>query len=309
MNYFIIDGFNLAYRAHNANFELKTSDNKPTGMFFGFIRMIFSLKKKYQGYKFIVVWDNKPVKKYAINPEYKAGRTSLPQLVTDQVPDIKEYLRNSGVEQREKEEEEADDIIATLVEMLSQNEGCILIYTNDRDMLQLVENGKVVVFKPKVGNSLEKFYDEKAVIDEYGVSAKQLAVFRSFDGDQSDNLKGISRVPRKIIASMVTSSNDIDSIYKGLVGVKLTEFQRESLIEGQERVRKNYEIIKLNRAVADVLCDEPKLNKDKITELLKKYEIKSINPEHVIDLFSSSLNIKYSDARPSYKLESYSLFD
>ena len=65
MNYFIIDGLNLAYRAHNANFELSTAAGAPSGMFYGFIRTLFSLKRKYRGYKFSVL-----KYKIATNPCY-----------------------------------------------------------------------------------------------------------------------------------------------------------------------------------------------------------------------------------------------
>ena len=309
MKYFIIDSLNLAHRAHNVNYELRTANEMPTGMFFGYLRMIQALKKKYRGYKFIVVWDNKAKHKFELQPDYKAGRTSLPASVMSQIPDIKSYLKNCGVDQYEKEGQEADDVIASLVEQFKE-EGAetIIVYSNDKDFLQLVETGKVIVYKPKTASSPEKFYDIDAVKEKFGVEPDKLSYFRSFDGDSSDHITGVPRVPRKIIASMVNKYGDPESIYRSIDEMNLTEFQKNSFVKGKERVFNNLKIITLEKNLDNISKEESKFDKEELIKLLNKYEVKSIKPELMIDLFASSLNIKYTDPKPSYKLETFSLF-
>jgi 5'-3' exonuclease len=175
-------------------------------------------------------------------------------------------------------------------------------------MLQLVENGKVIVYKPKVGVSPEKFYDEEAVKNQFGVSPKKLSLFRSFDGDNSDNITGVERVPRKLIARVVNASDSVESFYAELEKEKLTDFQKRSFAEGKERVETNLKIVALKKDLQDITHQISQIDKNKITELFKKFEIKSINPDVVVDIFSSVLNIRYTEARPSFKVESYSLF-
>ncbi|MBD3261286.1 MAG: hypothetical protein GF334_06310 [Candidatus Altiarchaeales archaeon] len=308
MNYFLIDAFNLAYRAHNVNYELRTIEGLSSGMFYGFLRTIFSLKKKYRGYKFIVVWDNHADHKFDLNPEYKSGRTPLPQTVTQQISDIKKYLQHCGIDQYEKKGQEADDVIASLVEMFKGEGNTVIVYSNDKDFLQLVETGRVIVYKPKVGLSPEKFYDEEAVIEKFGVSPSKLACFRSFAGDSSDALNGVPRVPRKIIAGLVNEHEEIERVYDSLEEVKLTDFQRKMLMEHRGSVETNFKIIKLDRYLEGLEKTEGAYEEETLKSLLKKYEVKSINPAMMIDLFSSSLNIKYTDPRDNIKLESYSLF-
>lgn len=309
MNYFLIDALNLAYRAHNANFELKTGAGMFSGMFYGFVRTIFALKKKYRGYKFEVVWDRTPEHKKALQSDYKDGRTSLSDAVFGQVADIQAFLENSGVDQFHMHGQEADDVIASLTEKYIPDPGTIIIYSNDKDLLQLVKTGKVVVYKPKVAANPEKFYDEEAVREQFGVTPDKLACFRSFDGDNSDNITGINRVPRKILANLVNEYLTIDRIYETLSDQKLTEFQYSSMLEGKERVATNLKIIALNKKLDAIVCTQGKFDKDRLVELFKKYEIKSIKPENIVDIFSSSLNIKYSDPREVVKVESFSLFD
>ena len=311
MNYFIIDGLNYCHRMHNVNFELRTAKDQPSGMFFGFVRGILSLKKKYRGYQFCVAWDNRAHHKFELQPDYKAGRTTLPPVVMQQVNDIKEYLSYCGVHQYEKEGQEADDIIASLVEMFRENADTIMIYTNDKDMLQLVENGKVVVFKPKVAGTPEKFYDEEAVIEVFGVPPRKLAYYRSFDGDASDHITGVPRVPRKLIASLINEHGTPENVYKIINSnqVKLTEYQQRAFVESEDRIRTNLKIVELDREITDIDCQKGVCHEDALADILKKYEVKSVDPHTVIDIFSSSLNVRYTEARSPYKLESFSLFD
>jgi len=294
-----------------SHFEAKTSDGTPSGMFYGFVSTIQSLKKKYRQYKFIVVWDHTPKHKYDLMPSYKSGRTKLPDKIFNQIDKIKEILQGLCVDQYEKEGQEADDVIASIVEGFKSDEGTenILVYTNDKDMLQLVEDGKVVVFKPKVGIHPEKFYDEEAVKERFGVRPQDLAVFRSFDGDESDSIKGLFRVRRTVIVGLVRQYKDINTILDSLDSVKLTENERNKILSFKENAEINYKIIALDRHLTDIKVIKGAKNECSVRKLLDEYEIKKIKCDLIADLFSSSLNIRYSDPRPVVEIESYSLFD
>jgi len=311
MNYFLIDGHNLAYRAHNANFELRKANGDPSGMFYGFIRTLISLKKKYRGYKFIVTWDNRSNRKFEIQPDYKAGRASLPPIVYKEMDDLKEFLKYCGVEQYEKKGEEADDILSTLAETFkTKGETHIIIYSNDKDMLQVVEDGVITVFKPKVGQTPEKFFDEEAVKEEFGVLPKRLAEFRSYDGDTSDNIPGIPRVRRKIIANLLNKVDSIQFLAKqASESSELSDKEREAIQAFHPIAMRNYSIVKLKTDISDIQVSEASYSKEKLETFFQDYEIKSMKPDEIIELFQSSLNIRYTEARSSYKLETYSLFD
>ena len=310
MNYFIIDGMNYCHRMHNVNYELRTAKGMPSGMFYGFIRGILALKKKYRGYQFCVAWDNRAYHKFELQPDYKSGRTQLPPIVMSQVDDLKEYLKNCNVNQYEKEGQEADDVIASLVEMFRDDGDTIMIYTNDKDMLQLVETGKVVVYKPKVAGVPDRFYDEDAVVEVFGVPPKKLAYYRSFDGDASDHITGVPRVPRKLLASLVNQYGSPANVYQIIDAnqIKLTAYQQRAFVESEDRVRTNLKIVELDRGITDIDCQKGVCNQEALVDILHKYEVKSVDPVTVIDIFSSSLNMKYTEARSPYKLESFSLF-
>lgn len=311
MNYFIVDAMNLAFRAHSVFFENKTANGEPSGMFYGFIVILQALKKKYRGYKFVVVWDNKPKWKYDIVPGYKSGRSKLSPLVTPQIEEIKKFISYCDVEQYEKEGEEADDVIASLTEKFKKEDtsGTILIYSNDKDMMQLVDQGRVVIFKPKVGTSLEKFYDYEAVKERFGVPPERLVDFRCIDGDSGDALEGVPRVRRKKVAACICVSKDLEDAFEVFKSSDMSDNEKAKLAEFKSTAFEYNKIMRLNRNLEGIESIKPCPDAEAMKNLLSRYEIKKINPELMLELFQSSLNIRYTEARPAYKLESFSLFD
>jgi len=300
---------NLAHRAHNANFELKAADGRPTGMFFGFVRTVVSLKKKYRGYKFSAAWDSRSQRKLAIKPDYKAGRTLLPQPVLNEIQDIKIFLRCCGIDQYACSGQEADDVIATLVSGWGCQDGHVVVYSNDKDMLQLVKDGKVLMYSPKTAQRPEKFYDEGAVVERFGVPPRLLACFRSLDGDPSDGLGGVYRVRRKIIASLVVAHEKLDGVYAGIESASMTDNERASFQEFKKTAYDNFQLMELDRDVRGIVEDSGSVDKVAMAEVLTRNDVKSVDPESVGDLFMSALNVKYGDpVQAAAKVESYSLF-
>ena len=308
MNRFLIDGMNLAHRAHNANFELSTADGKPTGMIFGFARTLVSLKKKYRGYKFAIAWDSRPESKIAIRPGYKADRTPLPPTVSSELQDIKILVSACGIDQYVCIGEEADDVMATLVKRWACENGHVVIYSNDKDLLQLVVDGKVVVYSPKIAQKPEKFYDESAVKERYGVPPKLLACFRSIDGDPSDGLQGVPRVRRKIVASLVSSSGGLDGVYASVEASDFSPREKSVMVETKERVYQNFLLMALKGDLQGITETLGSVDKTAIEEVLARNQIKSIDAAATADLFASVLNVKYADPVEATKIESYSLF-
>jgi DNA polymerase-1 len=310
-NYLIIDGMNLAYRAHSIFFDARTASGVPSGMFYGFLKMLLSIRNKYRGYKFVVAWDNRSEWKYQLFPGYKADRSTLSSRVFDQVDSLKKFLTCCNIDQYEKRGEEADDIIASIVESFKNScQGHIIIYTNDKDMLQLVTVGKVTVIRPKVGITPEKIYDYDEVKKEFGVSPERLPEYRALDGDTSDTIPGVPRVPRTILASLVNSSQNLEDIFdSSLKGITLTEFRRVSIEGFKDQFAINYKIMKLRRDLEDMDLTPGGIDDKEMDRLLKEYEVKSLDANTFKSLFEEELMLKYTTPVKPAVIESVSLFD
>ena len=81
---------------------------------------------------------------------------------------------------------EADDVIANIAkQVLGEEEECIIVST-DKDFLQLLDD-RIKVYSP----TKKKLYDRQMVFDEYGIWPQNLLLFRTLDGDTSDNVPGV----------------------------------------------------------------------------------------------------------------------
>lgn len=278
----VVDGHNLAFRCLTAPHVSGLSDSKgrPTGVVYGVLRGIAALKKRYPSARIYVAWDGSSKRRKQRFAEYKANRPShsagSPEGF-DQLQFLRRVLPHLGVWQVTNSEEEADDIMATLVRgPLAKEQN--LIFTTDRDMLQLV-TANTQVLSPAVGNRNEMLFDSKAVEASYGVSPQRIIQLRAFCGDSSDNIPGVPRVPKKVLRSLVQAHSTVEGVYgSGLVG--LTKAQYERIRSSEPQVRINLELMGLLDIPISV--QEPDVDPEVVAAMLREVEV---NPDSILGTF------------------------
>jgi len=292
MDHLIIDGLNMAFRAHYAYYgpggvPLHTSKGVLSGCIYGFMEMLQAIKRKLPQCHVIIAWDTQSTRKKAVYAEYKANRPEF--TLTDQVKDLKEIFKALNVSQTEYDGEEADDVIASLVRQYKED-GKIFVYSGDKDMLQLVENGRVIVMASKKKETI--VYDEAAVKREHGVSPKDLTCFLCLRGDDTDNVPGVARVRSTVLANLIEKYKDLHTIYANLHNEKLTEFELQSLAVFKNQSSINYQLVKL-RDDLELNVQTGITNPEVLAVYLDKYEIKKINPDAYPKLFSKTSSSKH----------------
>jgi DNA polymerase-1 len=304
VDHLIIDGFNLAFRAHYGYYDgsgpiktlLKTSKGILSGCVYGFLSMLRPLKNRLPQCHITISWDTQSTRKKQVFAEYKANRPAF--VLSDQIKDLKGIFSALNISQVEYEGEESDDVIASLVRLYKE-EGTVYVYTGDKDMLQLVEDGKVIVISPK------NAYDEAMVKKEYGVYPKDLTCYFCLRGDTVDNVPGVPRVKSSLLASLAEKYKNLDNIYANLQNEKLTEFQLQSLVVFKNQSLINYQLIKL-RDDLNLDIRNGVTNPEVLALYFNKYEIKKINPNTYSDVFRK---VSSFNKRESLMVQSYSLFD
>src|SRR4051812_37516037 len=114
---FLIDGNSLAYRAFFALPEsIATSTGFPTNAIFGFASMLVKILTEHGSKPTIVVWDAGASGRKEVYADYKAQRTSRPDLLKQQWPHLEPIVEAFGYQNISVEGWEADDVIATLAE-------------------------------------------------------------------------------------------------------------------------------------------------------------------------------------------------
>jgi len=276
----LIDASMVFHRCFHKLDFLMTSKGVHTGMEFGTFRIIESLQKKFPKQDIILVFDEGYERRKAIDPNYKANRSKKSSEFYLRMSNMKLIL-SQVYYTASKEGEEADEVIHSLVYRTGLD-GPHYIYSNDNDLLQSVSDElKIQVVKSH--ESKLYFWDEAKIREKYGVGAGLLPIFRSFIGDGSDNIFGIPRIPRRILAEGLIYAIDRwdgenifdylkifteDNLFSDNMSKLVSEF-----IEDGSFVR-NYQLIKLE--VLDVFIEDPRNKIDLVKEYLQTLEIFSL---------------------------------
>src|ERR1700727_808633 len=136
----LIDGNSLAYRAFFALPEsIATSTGIPTNAIFGLASMMVKILTEYGQRPTVVVWDGGYTGRKELYPEYKAQRSSRPDLLKEQWPHFEPLVEAFGYRNLRVDGFEADDVIASITALAHQNGESIpvMVVTGDRDAYQL----------------------------------------------------------------------------------------------------------------------------------------------------------------------------
>ena len=197
----LIDSMNLFIR----NFSMINYVNVQghhVGGLAGFLKSLGYLVRTINPTRVVLVFDGKgsTINRKNIDPEYKGNR-NLARITHWEVFDTKEQEKDSMAEQIDRlidylhclpvyllsvDKVEADDVIGFLSNGFSRRKSKVTIVSSDKDFLQIV-NDYTQVYSPVK----KKYYDPKAVFEEYGVLAKNYLLYKALMGDQSDNLTGV----------------------------------------------------------------------------------------------------------------------
>ncbi len=210
----LIDGNAILHRAYHALPPLTAPDGSVVNAVYGFGTMLLRLITDLKPTHVAVAFDRpKPTFRKELFAGYQAKRPKMDEELVDQIPKVHALVSGFGIPIFEKDGFEADDVIGTLAKN-AKKDGIdqVIIVTGDRDILQLVEDEKILVWMPTKGLSEAKLYDEKAVKERMGVAPNKIPDFKALAGDPSDNYPGIPGVGPKTAAALLAK-------YKTLAGV------------------------------------------------------------------------------------------
>ncbi len=266
---FLIDGSSYLYRAFHAMPPLTTSNGLPTGAVKGVTNMLRNLRKENPDSYYLSIFDAKGKNfRHDIYKDYKANRPPMPEDLREQLSPLKEICNAMGMPVIEIPKVEADDVIATLAVMGSQQGMPIVISSLDKDLMQLVEDPLV-----KMMNTMNnQVYDVAGVEEKFGVHPNQIIDYLALVGDTSDNIPGVPKVGPKTAVKWLAEFKTLEGIIKNadsLTGVVGQNF-RDSIPD----LDRNVELVTLKKDV-DL--------KVSLETLLSAKE----NPEELNKLFTS----------------------
>ncbi len=275
----IIDGNSLINRAYYAvQRPMITKEGIYTQGIYGFINMLNKIKDDYSPEYAAVAFDLKgPTFRHEMYDGYKAGRKPMPPELAMQLPLLKEILKAMNISVIEEEGFEADDILGTL-SLQAEKKGIeVLLFTGDKDALQLCSDMTKVIFT-KRGVTDFDLYDREKVIERYSLTPEQFIDLKAIMGDSSDNIPGIAGIGEKGGIELLKEFGNLDELLK-----RKEEIKKPAM---KKKVEEGVESAKMSRTLATIVRDVPidveieemeftEPNYSKLLEIYKKLEFKS----------------------------------
>jgi DNA polymerase-1 len=257
---FLIDGNSLAYRAFFALPEsIATSDGRPTNAIFGFASMLVKILTDYGEVPTVVVWDAGMSGRKELSADYKAQRSSRPDLLKLQWPHLRPLVEAFGYRNISVEGFEADDVIAALVTQARDRDIPVMVVTGDRDAYQLVGDG-VRIMTTSRGITDTKVYDRDGVVERYGIPPELIPDFIGLKGDTSDNIPGVPGIGDKTAAELLQRFGDLDGVLSHVDEISGAK-RKQNLTEHADAARLSKQLATMVRDVPIDLDIEAELGK------------------------------------------------
>ena len=247
----VIDGnfwlFSCYYATAAMGNLMVNKDGVPTNAVYGFANRLESLLKQNPEY-IVVAFDAKgKTFRSELLEEYKGTRKPPPDELVCQFSMVREYLEAHHIPYIEKEGYEGDDIIGTISKKASSQGMEVAVYTNDKDMMQLIDSNVKQYKKPQKTNDYEVITVE-SFKEKYNLEPDQMRDLLGLMVDSADNIPGIPGIGEKTALKLLNQYGTIEN---------LKEHMDELKGKMGEKVRTNIELGLLSKKIATIITDAP----------------------------------------------------
>jgi DNA polymerase-1 len=235
----LIDGHSLAFRAFYALSpdSFKTPDGQHTNAVHGFISMLLNILAAEKPTHLAVAFDlSRSSFRTDEYPEYKGTRGETPPEFNGQTELLREALTAMNIKTITRENFEADDILASLADQSGAKGFNVFVVSGDRDTFQLISESTTILYPVKGVLNLARM-DDAAVVEKYGIHAKQYPDLAALVGETSDNLPGIPGVGPKTAAKWLQAHGNLEGVLAA--ADEITGKVGESLREHRELAVRN----------------------------------------------------------------------
>ena len=247
----IIDGnfwlFSCYYATAAMGNLMVNKDGVPTNAVYGFANRLEHLLKQEPEY-LVVAFDAKgKTFRSELLQEYKGTRKETPDELICQFSMVREFLDAHHIPFIEVEGYEGDDIIGTISKKASDQGMDVSIFTNDKDMMQLINDHVVQYKKPQKTNEYEMITKE-SFYEKYQLVPDQMRDLLGLMGDSADNIPGIPGIGEKTALKLLHQYGSIEN---------LQEHMHELKGKMGEKVRENIDLGILSKKIATIVTDAP----------------------------------------------------
>lgn len=277
----LIDGHSMAFRAfyglHSQLESMKNKNGLHTNALYGFHNMLNNVLKKEAPSHAMVAFDaGSTTFRHEYFSDYKGGRDSMPQELSEQIPYLNELLDGFGVSYYQLDNYEADDIIGTLSREAESKNIDVVVITGDKDLTQLATDHVRVDFTNKGVTNLTEV-TPGYLQDKLGLSPEQITDYKGLMGDASDNIPGVSGIGEKRAQKLLHQYETVENLYDHIDELNKSKM-KENLIEQKDIAFLSKKLATINvEAPIDISVDELAYNGDNTEKLINFYKEMDFN--------------------------------
>ena len=231
----LVDGNSIMNRAFYGVPDLTNVNGLHTNAVYGFLNILFRFLDEEKPDYLAIAFDlHAPTFRHKLYDAYKGTRKGMPDELREQVPYIKNLVKEMNIKTLELEGFEADDLLGTMAKK-AQKEGIeVSLLSGDRDLLQIAdEHIKIRIPKTIKGQTTVEDYYPSDVYAKYNVTPLEFIHMKALMGDSSDNIPGVPKIGEKTAAELIVKYHSIDKIYESLEEISKNAI-RTSLAENKD---------------------------------------------------------------------------
>ena len=186
----------------------------------------------------LAVFDSQaPCWRYKIYPDYKKDRKKMPEHLANNLSKIQDLFMKQHVDSLLSEEDEADDLIATLAVKVALRSQNVTIISTDKSFLSLLSpHIKVYDYFNR------RYLDETYVVDKFNVKPDKLMDLWTLTGDNTNKIPGVAGIGQVTASQLLNQYGSIKSI---LNADDLKNSVSEKLEQHVEQIELSQQLLKL----------------------------------------------------------------
>jgi len=270
---FLVDAMAHIYRAFYAPMNrMNAPSGIPTKVPFLFANIVRRLLKDYEPEYLAIVFDTrKPTFRDKLFEKYKAQRPPMPDEMSVQLPYVRRLCEAMRMPILELDGYEADDVIGTMAKKAAASKIDVLVVSNDKDMMQLVNPGVRILRTGSGGAKADTIVDAAKVTEILGVPPEKVIDLMALLGDTVDNIPGAKGIGEKGATELIQKYGSVESALDHADEVANKRY-REALQQQREQVM-------MSKQLARIDLDVP-LEVD-----LEKLQVRTGDPAALAELY------------------------
>lgn len=190
----------------------------------------------------LAVFDSQqPCWRYKLFADYKKGRKKMSPSLENKLPNIQDAFLQLGVDSLVSEEDEADDLIATLATKMALHGKNVTIISTDKGFLPLL-SPTIHIYD----YFNRRYLDEQHVKDKFDIKPSQLIDLWTLTGDNTNKIPGVAGIGQITAASLLNQYGSLSAVLKS---DEIKQKIKEKLNNSSEQIALSRKLLTLKQNI------------------------------------------------------------